>query len=109
MSPTWQGQKGAQDEGPGGRKGPRGDPGLTADHQLRRSRRGEWPGLAPHRGWLCSSVEAGGTKNSEQALGILGWTGLWEKASMSPWVQGELRGQARASGALTTKGGRPQG
>lgn len=46
--------------------------------------------------WLCTGdgfapqVEAGGTKKSEQALGILGWTGLWEKASMGPWVQGEL-------------------
>ena len=46
MSSAWQGQKGAQDEGPGGRKGPKGDPGLTADHQLCRSRKGEWPGLA---------------------------------------------------------------
>lgn len=32
----------------------------------------------------------GGTKETELALGILGWTGLWEKASVGPQGQGEL-------------------
>lgn len=86
MSSTWQGQKGAQDEGPGGRKGPKGDPGLTADHQRCRRKRGEWPGLALHSRGLCSS----GTRKTERALGILGCTGLWENASVGLWVQGEL-------------------